>query len=618
MPSMSFVYDSGGGLLQNEPAVLQSLDSLIHTEVYQSEILLKEKTYLLASTRYKEYPVTSFESDDISIYLEGRIYGKDNSSLKGELTALSGHLFQPQTESSEHISEWLLNTDGDFIIFSLNKKLNRVAILNDALGRLPLYYHEANGQLIVSRELRFITKMLTDWQFDRMAIAQYLLFGYPLGRRNILENTCRLDPATLIRVDLNEAKIELDNIHQLNFEVKKYSDRTIQQNASELVALFSESCKKRASTDNKNVVSLSGGLDSRSVSGALHRNNIPFAATTYLDYGKTVYASDLKPSEQLANIFGIDRKLFQLAPPKGKDILRLLKIKNGLNPLGMGFILPYFDEVIKNHGQGITYFTGDGGDQILQYDHRPSPKPKGIDELVKHIISMKQVLPLDTVASLTGIKESQIIDEVTNHVMSYPEKDLSQKYVHFMTCEYGINWYWEGEDRNRCYFWSVAPFYSIQLFNYVMNCPDRQKSQYALYRQFLSELSPQAAAIDYAGPHILIPLPITSIRFRIMRSMVAILSRFPNLKRKVIGKVKPETTSSHAYNSNFLQCLKEQTVNCKAISDYLSLPAIEETLKDYSKYSIFQINNLFTVTSFIEDLKDGKSTIEAYYEAEFI
>ena len=409
MPGISFICDFKGGLVLDESAISHALDSLIHTDRYEREILLKQKPYLLACTRYNEYPITLFESDDLSIYLEGQIYGRDQPSLSEELNRLAESIFQSRTGERGQITEWLLNTDGDFIAFVLNKKTNAVALLNDALGRLPLYYYNAEGQLVVTRELRFIPKLLGDVRFDRMAIAQYLLLSHPLGKRTLLENTYRLEPATLILTHPDEARIEMENLNRLNFEPRKHSGRTIQQNASELASLFLQACKNRANTTNKNVVSLSGGLDSRSVAGSLHKNNIAFVGTTYLDLDKAMYAPDARVAEQLANLFNTDWKLIHLHPPRGKDLLTLLRIKNGLNYLRMSFILPYFDRVQETYGAGITFFTGDGGDQILQRDWRPPKNTKDIDELVEYTILTREIFPLDVVARLT-----YFIDEVYN------------------------------------------------------------------------------------------------------------------------------------------------------------------------------------------------------------
>jgi len=99
--------------------------------------------------------------------------------------------------------------------------------------------------------------------------------------------------------------------------------------------------------------------------------------------------------------------------------------------------------------------------------------------------------------------------------------------------------------------------------------------------------------------------------------MVAVLSRFPNIKKKIISLLKPEVRESYESNSSILDCLRDQLNSCETIDNYLSRSAIEDIIERCSEYNKFQIDTLFTVTSAIEELGDGKSTIEKYLETEF-
>ena len=487
MPGLSFICDFKKNITEKESIILQSLDSLIHFEEYKQKILLKEKFYFLGYTKYKEYPITFFNNKKYCIYLEGKIYDKDYSTIDSELNGLAELIFQNQTKTNKQLTDWLLNTDGDFIVFILSKRSNEIAIFNDALGRLPLYYYKSRDILLVSRELRFITNILNDYKFDKMAIAQYLLFGYSLGKRTLLENIYRLKPATLIIANTKESKLKIDIIYQYNFEIKKYFDRNTERNASNLVSLFSKACKNRVNPNNKNILSLSGGLDSRAVAAGLYKNNIPFSGTTFLDYNKA-YKVDVRIVKQLAELFNIDLKLFDLVPPKGKDLHKLLKIKNGLNWLAISYYIQFLNKIKETNISNVIFLTGDGGDKLLP-NIKPTVKLKSVNGLVIYIIFKNKIFPLDIVSRLTQIPKSEIITELTNHFLSYPEQELSQKYVHFLVFERAFKWLFEGEDRNRCYFWSVTPFYSMHFFNYAMNCSDKQKSKYNLYHQFFKELS---------------------------------------------------------------------------------------------------------------------------------
>lgn len=580
---------------------------MIHTDQYKTKIHFSEKSYFLGCTGYKEYPVKVFENDEFYIFLEGQIY-KNFPDVNSELNDLAKKIFQGNKNNVKKVvADWLLNTDGDFIILIMHKHRNEIYIINDVLGRLPLYYYKVNGKLFISRELQFIVNLMKEIEFDKMAIAQYLLFGYSLGKRTLFENIFRLQPASIINIDLNNSKTEIDNVYQFNFEKKKYANRKLKENAYNLVKLFIEACKNRTNSHDKNIVTLSGGLDSRTVAAGLNKTKISFYGATYLDFNKTAEL-DVKIAKQLAHVFKINWKLFSLKPPKGKDILELLKIKNGLNYLGMGFILPFYKNVKKTYGSDIIIFSGDGGDKLLP-DISPSVNLSSLDELVKYVISQNQIYSLNDVATLTKIDEKEIISELKTVLFDYPEKDINQKYVHFLIFERGFKWLFEGEDRNRFYFWSTTPFYSVDFFKYVMNCPNSMKNKYNLYREFLLQLSPEASAIDYSNWK----LPIASGRSKLYLFSKDIYFRLPNKLTKLFRKKYKKVLNLEEDNSEKLRCFREQIKNRKLFSKYISTTEIKKmkniTYKEYY--------NLFTILSVIEEFENSVSTIEKYSETDF-
>lgn len=612
MPGLSFICDLKSDLKEKESIILESLDSMIHFNQYKKKILLSEKSYFLGATTYDEYPITSFENDEYLIYLEGKLYGKDFSLTNMHLNRLAEHIFQSHIKSEEQIAEWLLTTDGDFIIFILNKKTKEIGIINDALGLLPLYYYKTEKKLLVSRELRFIRNLISSIKFDRMAIAQYLLFCHTLGKRTLLENVYRLEAGTLVKINFINFKIEICNVHRFNFEKKKYSERTIEENASGLVAKFNNACKNRANSFNgyENVLSLSGGLDSRAVGACLQKNNIRFCGATFLDFEKKS-AIDAGIAEQLAKTFKIEWKLFKLAPPKGSDYLKLLRIKYGMNYLAMSYILPFFEKIKVAYGSRIIYYTGDLGLPTMR-NNCPSKKLKNLDELVDYILHKNTSFALYDVANIVGLDKDEIIEELKELLLSYPENSLSQKHVHFKIFERAFNWGLEGVDRNRYYFWSATPLLSTQVFHYSMNCPDEQKAPHKIYKRFLLKLSPRAASITNADDN----LPITSKRFLIKNFILSAYSnKFPLGFKKLVKKYLLKNVSSFENNSNFVNCLREQLSNCRTIPEYLSPLVIKKIIKDISKN---QFEILFTITSSIEEIECNRSTIEKYKNDDFI
>jgi asparagine synthase (glutamine-hydrolysing) len=603
MPGISLVCDLDESLTVVNDSLVQALEKSIHSNEYHVEILWSTPSCFLACTRYEQYPVLAFENDRFRIVVEGEIYGKSQTSLQAELLSLAESAFDREIEK-ERVTRWLRITDGEFVLVVLDKHSNRVALVNDLLGRLPLYYFSSGRRLVVSREMGFLTELSQKNEVDKVAISQLLLLKCPLGDRTLVVGKNRLTYASLIMAEPRRKKISVERLHEFNFDGTEHGSRSVEENAENLVELFLAGCRNRIIADSKNVLSLSGGLDSRAVGAALCRQEIPFCCVTFagehLDFNR-----DVEIAARLANVFNTEWRLFHLRPPTGKDLLKLLRVKYGLNYLDMSFILPFLEELTSVSGKGLSYITGLGGNTVL-YPLAGSRAPKTVDDLVDYVIKANQYFPFDDVVALTGLSKQHIFEEIRHHVDSFPEENMARRHVHFRVFGKGSNWTFEGADRNRVYFRTVSPFYSLPFFKYAMECPDEQKAGSSLYRAFLRRLSEEASSLDDANWG----LPITSRRYPLNLFCRGLLTRLPyGMKRSVKGilQKKPDLTLH-------TKCIFEQLGRCPSIQACISRMAVTKVLKSCSKS---QAERLLTVTSYMEMLETGRSSLENYSDVEF-
>lgn len=621
LPGVSIRYDLTTKFLKDGPEkrdelFLDALNSVIYNNYYQKEIMLT-KPCQVACTRYPEYPVKILENNSFWACLEGKIYGKDENTQERELTKLIETVFSTEINDDDQnrsLSEWLLETDGDFVLYAVSKKTNEFFLLNDVLGRLPLYYFiNEDTELIVSREIRLMSTLkeigyLNGNIFDMNGIAQFLLFSHTIGKRTLLQNISRLEPATLLIIRSNSS-IEMHNLHVFNFQNKAYASNSIKRNVQSLVPLFTRACKNRLDQNAKNLISLSGGLDSRAIAAVLHANKADCIAVTSPEPNWKPVAgnsSETNVAEKLANQFNMEVQKYDIMTPRANDMLMLLKSKNGLVYLAHSFLPRFLEHIQQSHKSGpINFFTGHGGDVSftnLSFD------VNDLDRCVRGILHVKGRYTVETVAALTYLEEADIIREIRNLLYSYPEQDISSKLIHFLFFESNVKFSFEIEDVNRFYFWSVAPFYSVSFFKFIFNCSDKSKEKLKLYREFLYRLSPVAAAI----PNSNWGCSILSKRFRILQYILYLSFKHPKL-RKYIKKFYDKRAYSYKDNSKILSCVKEQKKNCKEIAKILSSDKIEEILDNSTSYSHEAIDNLFTITSLIEKDVCGRNTIEKYY-----
>jgi len=71
----------------------------------------------------------------------------------------------------EFLTEWLLETDGEFLLVAADKETDRLGLLNDPLARLPTYYFHDGETFLFSRELRYLINEAPIEGFDPMGVA---------------------------------------------------------------------------------------------------------------------------------------------------------------------------------------------------------------------------------------------------------------------------------------------------------------------------------------------------------------------------------------------------------------------------------------------------------------
>ncbi|MCU4754482.1 asparagine synthase-related protein [Halobacteria archaeon AArc-curdl1] len=590
-----------------------SLEQLLHTERLSTTVLYDgtghEETHRhqIGYTGYPSYPIKRIETEGYLICFEGKLYDVPEESLADELQSIASVLFEDDrgtTEirnssvdgSLEIFREWLLDVDGSFLCAIFEKESGELVLFNDVLGRLPTYYYADSERILFSRELRYLLESVPP-EFDRLGAAQCLLFGYSLGTRTLIDGVERLRPGTLIRIGADPLELEIIDAHIFSFDDPKHTTRSRSQNARELATRFVSACDRRAGSFETDLISLSGGLDSRSVLAGYHAAGRQIKAAT-MESTEYVPISDVELAEELADAFDVEWQSYDVGHPSGADLDTLIKTKNGQIGLMTSFVLTFLRQLEANHGGSMAYITGDGGDKALP-DLTPSRSVDRAD-LSDYIIDENSILDIDQVSRITGVSTAAIRQSVREHVRTYPETSADGIYIHFLLYERAANFLFEGEDRNRLFFWSETPFYSLPFFRYAMNCPPEQKARYKLYRSFLEALSPTAANCT----HALYGAPVSSYRHAAGALADDILSRYPSVLEtlkpiiKSVNDLDTETTLDPAT----LECIREQIDRIDTLDaefDTDELHQFLDTADDREKYAVYRI---FALTSVVDDL----------------
>ncbi len=373
MAGISLILADGG--IQGKRFELEkSLDALNYLQDFKSNICLANESVFIGWNKYEEYPIHIISNEKYLILLEGKIYNKTLEVFEKETDNLIEAF---ESENYLYPADWIKAADGDFIIYIYNKLDRELFILNDIFGRLPLYYSISDSGICISRHLKFITDFLKSFEYDVTAFAEFLLMGFVLGERTLINSIKQVQPATLVSV--KGGTLKKIKLHNFNFDIKSNQNKNFSENIRSISELFSESARNRLKGSEKNILSLSGGLDSRAVAACLYHNKIEFTSVG-MNYSTGFENVDLSIAKKLSDMFNVKWEALDVMKPKGRDLRELLSIKEGMNSLSTATMLGFYNSIKEKFGSNINYITGDNGDKLIFTLNQPLKKLESVDE----------------------------------------------------------------------------------------------------------------------------------------------------------------------------------------------------------------------------------------------
>jgi asparagine synthase (glutamine-hydrolysing) len=470
MPGFTLIYKQDG----IDEALANRAERLVNSNFKVQYISKKEKMIILFKDGIN-YPYEVIERAGYIVLVEGKIYGIDPSTDKLFLENIE-ILF---SESKNNIAQktqasldFIHSLDGEFVVYIVDKKGEQILVLNDYLGRLPLYLFNQK-RLVLSRDLALMDKLTTGLVFNEAAVYQYMRLGFPLGYRTLFYDTERLAPSSFIHISNENIVIKTNKLSLSDVE----NTFPINENPAEwLYDEFRSSVNRRLETKDKVILSLSGGLDSRVILGMAEKEKSHLDLASF-EYNNPIIQNDILAVKQFAKMYERTPFIQKINEWSPEFFDELTLVKSGMNYLGMSFILHFLRKLSIDYQLMIT---GDGGDKTLPYLF-PLHSAKNFDKL---ILKQNQFSKAKINEDYFSFKIKAFEDEIIQYLQDIPEKRNELKYKHFLLFERGRNWLYEGEDRNRSYIWSTSPFYSPQFFKLAHSIPEKEKEKFKLFREF--------------------------------------------------------------------------------------------------------------------------------------
>jgi asparagine synthase (glutamine-hydrolysing) len=490
----------GIALVAGEGVRLGGFENALRTMAHPGYVvtpLARTECLAVGYSAHSGYPLHVIKDDDCVVALEGAVYGPKPDQLDADLRLIA-QLFVADPDAGRQAAErFARSADGDFNLLLLVPSQNRMLLVNDTLGRLPLFYLQSASTLALAREIKFLRAWnAREPQPDRVAIAQTLMFGWPLGSRTQEEHIQRLPEASTVYAAAATGTIQINPYRIWNFD-EIAQTRTRYDSPNELAELFINRCvaQSRWAANRPLLVSLSGGLDSRTVAAGLQRAGTPFTAVTFSDAAQENRA-DVIGAKQVADALGAPWKPYTLGEATWDASELLVHLRDGQNYIGVAYMLDFLSRLRQDFGDAC-YLTGDGGDKTL-YELTYPPLARSLDQLLNLVVS-NAIWPVGTIALLLGMSPGEILESIRAQFCAYPERSPAGRQARFGHAEHARHWLFEGEDRNRAFLWSMTPFYAQSFYGRALAVPASRKRRFSYYADFMRALNPLVANIPNAN-----------------------------------------------------------------------------------------------------------------------
>ncbi|MBD3297596.1 MAG: hypothetical protein GF341_02995 [candidate division Zixibacteria bacterium] len=500
-----------------------------HTPDYRSLLHRVNDRSCVGVATYPDYPILLHATANALVAVDGAVYDGSPHDVIHKVDEIDSAPDRGN-QIAMWLGQWLSDRDAECVIVYAERDPNgTVVIANDVLGRLPFYYSQSSRCFVASRSLRHIVAVQNGSQPDPLGVAQSLIFGYSLGSRTYIRDISMLAPASVMTISQTTGAMQTTAYNHWCLEADDSDpSRPQDADAQDLAELFVDCTRQRRNTftDRSCVLFLSGGLDSRSVAGALVRGGCSATALTR-DDGTPVGGRERATAQHIAAACGLPWEWTAFRQPYPWEYQRIIELRDGLNYGAMATQLQSHRAAAAVGGDDCLVFTGDGGDKVMPY-LRPPRRLRTVRQLAEMVSAQTSFLGIQRAAALIGCTEQQVLESVEEAIESYPEASIEDRFVHYMVFERGRRWLFEGEERARAFQWATSPFYAIPFFRRALSIPWQWKQSGRWYAVFLRALSEKLATIPDVNTG---RPPGTPPRFR--AKIKALVSHSPRLERFV-------------------------------------------------------------------------------------
>ena len=264
--------------------------------------------------------------EGLHLIFNGEIY--NYNEIRQQLISL-GHQFETHSDTEVILHGWkewgeksIEQWRGMFAITIYDENENELICIRDRPGVKPFHFYWKDDLFLFGSELKsLVAHPCFSKQINRDAVASYLQYGYVSYPHSIYQDTFKLAPGHLLRLDLSTKEIKVKQYWNVyDYYNKPKLDISLPEAVAETERILAESFQLRMVADVPVGVFLSGGYDSSCVTSILQKNNTEKIKTFTI--GTVDQKLDEAPfAKAIAQHLGTDHTEYYCTPQEALDII---------------------------------------------------------------------------------------------------------------------------------------------------------------------------------------------------------------------------------------------------------------------------------------------------------
>jgi len=444
------------------------------------------------------------EDGSLGIFMDGEVYDYDEQKRNLES---KGHNFEVgnDPEFCLHLYEecgedFVKSLNGSFVIIIFDTQNRKMIVANDRSRLRPFYYAENGEKYLFASEVKAI---LEDKTFKKEicheAVANFFAFETILNDKTFFEGIRVLPPASIVIWSNGNLSVK----KYWDFEFKEDRNHPMEYYVENLVRIFRKAVERRMKGNHRIGVSLSGGLDSRSIVSAINKGHYPLHTFTY----GVRKGDEAKIAEKVAKKLGTTHRFFELKQDFFVDYAELgVRLTDGMSSCRHFHWISLLRQIAKDvdivfHGLGMDIMLGGWSSPRYVRIHRKIMKAKNDADIANLVYQTLRLSGGRETYSLFSDAYFQRIKDMPIQSLIKALREVKAKHpgnkVDYL--------FWKNWTRTstsparRSYVEDRVPGYDNDFVDFILKIPPSFRLQHKIYYDFFKKLAPHLAKISHQG-----------------------------------------------------------------------------------------------------------------------